>query len=147
MILFAGGADTEWRSVRPALWEALALSTIGVFATAFTLAALLHLLLGSMFVTALLLGVIVSSTDAAAVFAVLRSKNVGLRGRLKPLLDLESGSNDPMAVFLTLTMIGIAREGRLDLGAIAVGLVLQMVVGATAGYGVGKGMVWFANRC
>jgi cell volume regulation protein A len=146
LILFAGGADTEWRSVRPTLWEALALSTIGVFATAFTLAALQHLLLGSVFVPALLLGVIVSSTDAAAVFAVLRSKNVGLRGRLKPLLELESGSNDPMAVFLTLTMIGIVMEGGLSLGSIAVGFVLQMVVGAAAGYGIGKGMVWFANR-
>jgi cell volume regulation protein A len=146
LILFAGGADTDWRLVRPTLWEAVALSTLGVLATAVTLAALLHVLLQYSFLQALLLGAIVSSTDAAAVFAVLRSKRVGLRGRLKPLLELESGSNDPMAVFLTLAMIGVLMEGALNLGAIAVGFVLQMAVGGAAGYGIGKGMVWFANR-
>jgi cell volume regulation protein A len=146
LILFAGGVDTDWRSVRPVLWAALSLSTLGVLATAITLAASLHLLLTFPFVEALLLGAIVSSTDAAAVFAVLRSRNVSLRGRLKPLLELESGSNDPMAVFLTLAMIGVLREGTVNTGAIAVGFVAQMLAGAAVGYGMGKGMVWFANR-
>lgn len=146
LILFAGGADTDWRSVRPAVWQALALSTLGVFATAVTLAALLHVLLQYPFLEALLLGAIVSSTDAAAVFAVLRSKHVGLRGRLKPLLELESGSNDPMAVFLTVAVIRLLMEPALNAGAIAIAFVLQMAVGAAAGYGIGKGMVWVANR-
>ncbi|MBM4441310.1 MAG: potassium/proton antiporter [Candidatus Rokubacteria bacterium] len=146
LILFAGGADTDWRSVRPVVWEALALSTLGVFITAVTLAALLHLLLQYSFREALLLGAIVSSTDAAAVFAVLRSRNVGLRGRLKPLLELESGSNDPMAVFLTVAAIRVLMEPAVPAGSIALAFVLQMSVGAAAGYGIGKGMVWFANR-
>jgi cell volume regulation protein A len=145
-ILFAGGADTEWRAVRPALWEALALSTVGVLATALALAALVHALLDVPFARALLLGAIVSSTDAAAVFAVLRARNVGLRGRLRPLLELESGSNDPMAVFLTTTMIGVVLEGGAAPGAVAAGFALQMALGAAAGYGIGRAGVWVANR-
>jgi cell volume regulation protein A len=80
LIIFAGGADTDWRLVRPTLWEALALSTLGVLATAVTLAALLHVLLQCSFLQALLLGAIVSSTDAAAVFAVLRSRKALFTG-------------------------------------------------------------------
>lgn len=145
-ILFAGGADTEWRAVRPALWEALALSTVGVVVTAGTLAAATTLLLGYSFLEAFLLGAIVSSTDAAAVFAVLRARNVGLRGRLKPLLELESGSNDPMAVFLTIAAMRLLMEPAVNVGTIALGFVVQMVLGAVAGYAIGRGTVWIANR-
>jgi cell volume regulation protein A len=146
LILFAGGADTDWRSVRPVVWQALALSTLGVLVTAVTLAVLLHWLLRQPFLEALLLGAIVSSTDAAAVFAVLRSRNVGLCGRLKPLLELESGSNDPMAVFLTVAVMRVLMDPAASVGDIALGFVVQMVVGGVAGYGIGKGMVWLVNR-
>ncbi|MBI4270114.1 MAG: potassium/proton antiporter [Candidatus Rokubacteria bacterium] len=146
LILFAGGLDTDWSSVRPALWEGLGLSIVGVLGTAITLATLLHLVLQYSFLEALLLGAIVSSTDAAAVFAVLRSKSVGLRGRLKPLLELESGSNDPMAVFLTIAVIRLLVPPAASAAAIAGTFVLQMVLGAAAGYGVGKAAVWLANR-
>ena len=91
LILFAGGLDTEWEAVRPVLWRGLVLSTLGVFITAFLAGAFVSLILGFSLLDGMLVGAIVSSTDAAAVFSVLRSKNVGLRGALKPLLELESG--------------------------------------------------------
>jgi cell volume regulation protein A len=146
LILFAGGADTSWRAVRPVVGPALALSTLGVLATALTLAVLLNAVLGNLFLEAALLGAIVSSTDAAAVFAVLRARNVGLRPRLTSLLELESGSNDPMAVFLTVAVMRLLLDPGASVGGIALGFVVQMVVGAAAGYGIGHGMVWLVNR-
>ena len=98
-------APADWASVRPVLPHAFGLSTAGVALTALVVGIAAHLLLGFSPLEGLLLGAIISSTDAAAVFAVLRSKGVHLRGRLKPLLELESGSNDPMAVFLTVAFL------------------------------------------
>jgi cell volume regulation protein A len=94
----------------------------------------------------LLIGSIVSSTDAAAVFAVLRSRNVSLRGQLKPLLELESGSNDPMAVFLTLGLIGLLTGSTASVLDLFPQFVLQMTLGAALGYGIGTAMAWLVNR-
>jgi cell volume regulation protein A len=96
--------------------------------------------------TGLLLGAVVSSTDAAAVFAVLRSKNVSLRGQLKPLLELESGSNDPMAVFLTVGLIQLVTTPQTSLGSIVLLFVFQMGLGAAFGLGSGRAMVLILNR-
>src|SRR5438067_2591163 len=101
-ILFAGGLETQWQMVRPALGAALSLSTIGVLLTAFIVAVFALVVLHFSFVEGLLLGAIISATDAAAVFSVLGARNLQLKGKLLPLLELESGTNDPMAVFLTL---------------------------------------------
>jgi cell volume regulation protein A len=114
-ILFAGGLDTDWGSIRPVLWPGIALSTIGVFITAVSLGRFAASLLGFSLLEGLLLGAIVSSTDAAAVFAVLRSKKVSLKGKLKSLLELESGSNDPMAVLLTIGFITLLGRGETSL--------------------------------
>lgn len=147
LILFAGGLDTDWRLVRPVVVEGIALATGGVLITALVLGGLVHLILGVSFLEGLLLGAIVSSTDAAAVFAVLRSKNVGLKGKLAPLLELESGSNDPMAVFLTVAVMQAMVQPTLSgVGWIAVGFVVQMSVGSVAGYLMGKGTVFLVNR-
>ena len=85
-------------------------TTAGVFLTAVLVAAFALLLFRFAWLEALLLGSVISSTDAAAVFAILRSRNVSLKGRLKPLLELESGSNDPMAAFLTVTMVSLLKN-------------------------------------
>lgn len=146
LILFAGGLDTEWRVIRPVLWSGLALSTLGVLLTTAVLAAFLTLALGYSLLDGLLLGAIVSSTDAAAVFAVMRARNVGLRGDLKGLLELESGSNDPMAVFLTLSMIGLAMDPAASVGALVPRFVQQMAVGAALGYGMARLTVFAVNR-
>lgn len=145
-ILFAGGLDTEWRAVRPQAWRGLSLSTVGVAATTGALGGFLHHALGYTWLEGLLLGAIVSSTDAAAVFAVLRSRNVSLQGGLKPLLELESGSNDPMAVFLTIAAIHLTQEPSASLGDVVRMFGVQMPLGAVLGYGIGKGMVVLVNR-
>jgi len=97
-ILFAGGLDTKWSEVRASFFPAVSLATVGVVLTAAGVGLFAFFALKLQFLTALLLGAVVSSTDAAAVFSVLRSKNISLKGSLRPLLELESGSNDPMAV-------------------------------------------------
>ena len=106
-ILFSGGLDTSFKSIRPVLTPGIVLATAGVLVTALLMGIGGYLLLGGDLKWSLLLGAIVSSTDAAAVFAILRSKGVSLKGNLRGLLELESGSNDPMAAFLTIFMLGI----------------------------------------
>jgi len=145
-ILFAGGMDTQWSSVRSVLGAGIALSTVGVAITAGLVGWFATTVLHLSWTEGLLIGAIVSSTDAAAVFAVMRSKSVSLRDPLKPLLELESGSNDPMAVFLTLGFLSLitgASDSPLDLVPM---FVRQMVLGAIIGYGTGKLMALLVNR-
>src|SRR5690349_5274540 len=101
-ILFSGGLGTHWHEVRPVLLSGVALATIGVLITTFLVGMVAMAILGFSLLEGLLLGAIVSSTDAAAVFAVLRASSVNLKGKITPLIEFESGSNDPMAVFLTV---------------------------------------------
>jgi len=145
-ILFAGGLDTNWKSIRPVLWQGLALSTFGVFITALLVGIFSSLLLGLSYLEGLLLASIVSSTDAAAVFAVLRSKKISLKGNLKPLLEFESGSNDPMAVFLTIGFIQLLQNPTASMFTLVPMFFQQMAVGAVAGYSMGKVIVLIINR-
>jgi len=146
LILFAGGLDTRWESVRPVLGPSLSLATIGVVLTA----ALTGLMAGWIFSLswqgALLVGSIVSSTDAAAVFSILRSKGVSLKGRLRPLLELESGSNDPMAVFMTLAALQLLTGEATTISQIALLLVRQMGLGVLLGLAFGELLPWALNR-
>ncbi|GKS60189.1 K+/H+ antiporter [Nitrospira sp.] len=145
-ILFAGGLDTRWASVRSQLGKGIALSTVGVALTTGLVGLFTTTVIGMSWLEGLLIGAIVSSTDAAAVFSVMRSRYVSLRPPLKPLLELESGSNDPMAVFLTIGMIGLitgTAHSVLDLVPL---FIRQMVMGAAIGYGTGKLMVLLVNR-
>ncbi len=157
MILFAGGLDTEWRQVRPVLGIGLTLSTLGVALTALLLGTFAWFMLGTFanfdlgttglsWVEGLLLGTIVSSTDAAAVFSILRSSHLSLRGELQPLLEFESGSNDPMAVLLTTNVVQVLTTDNFSVGGFLGSLVLQLVVGGLVGYGAGRAMVWVVNH-
>ncbi len=146
LILFSGGLDTEWDRVRPVLKEGLLLSTFGVFLTALAVGLFTTVLLDFTLTEGLLLGAIVSSTDAAAVFSILRSKGISLKGRLKPLLELESGSNDPMAIFLTIGLIQLLSNPDTSPLSLVGLFVLQMGVGTVMGYGMGKVMLFFVNR-
>lgn len=94
-ILFSGGLDTSWSSVKPILKEGVVLSTLGVLLTASLVGLCVWSLTDFTFYESMLLGSIVSSTDAAAVFSILRSKSLSLKSNLRPTLELESGSNDP----------------------------------------------------
>lgn len=146
LILFAGGLDTNWQSVRPVLWQGLSLSTVGVFFTAVMVGGFARLALGMSWREGLLLGAIVSSTDAAAVFSVLRSRKVSLKGTLRPLLELESGSNDPMAVFLTAAFVLLVSDRSAGVAGLLPMLLWQMALGAALGWLLGKGSVLLINR-
>lgn len=145
-ILFSGGFDTRWVSVRPALGRGLLLSTVGVAVTAGLLGLAIWKIFGTSLEAGLLLAAIVSSTDAAAVFAVLRSRGVSLEARLRPLLELESGSNDPMAVFLTLGILDLVMNPGLPWTALVPRFAIQMVLGAVIGLGLGRGAALLLNR-
>jgi len=146
LILFSGGLGTEWTEVRPVLKEGLLLSTLGVLITAVAVGLFASMLLGLSYLEGLLLGSIVSSTDAAAVFSVLRAKGVSLKGKLKPLLELESGSNDPMAIFLTIGLIQLITQPNSSVLNLVGLFIQQMLVGALIGYGMGKAMLFLINR-
>ncbi len=146
LILFSGGLDTEWDRVRPVLKEGMLLATFGVFLTALAVGLFATMLLDLSLTEGLLLGAIVSSTDAAAVFSILRSKGISLKGRLKPLLELESGSNDPMAIFLTIGLIQLLTAPDTSPFSLIGLFVLQMGVGAVMGYVMGRVMLFFINR-
>lgn len=146
LILFSGGLDTNVDSVRPVLKYGLTLSTLGVFITAVIVGFSAKILLGFSLTEGLLLGAIVSSTDAAAVFSILRSRNVSLKEPLKPLLELESGSNDPMAVFLTVGLIQLLTQPGASFANLILAFALQMSLGAVAGYMMGKVSLFLINR-
>jgi cell volume regulation protein A len=146
LILFSGGLDTRWEEVRPVAGKAIRLATLGVGITAVAVGLFVTLLFKVSLLEGMLVGAVISSTDAAAVFSVLRSKNVHLRHPLKPLLELESGSNDPMAVFLTVGIIGLITGTIPSEGHLALSFVLQMGIGATLGFALGKALVWIVNH-
>jgi len=146
LILFAGGLDTDITQVRAVLKEGILLSTLGVLITALLTGWVSMQVLGLPLEIGLLLGATVSSTDAAAVFSVLRSKGISLKGNLKPVLELESGSNDPMAIFLTVGIIQLIQfPNRSPLNLIGL-FALQMLVGALIGLLMGRIMVWLINH-
>lgn len=146
-ILFSGGLDTRYKEIRPVLKQGIALATVGVFCTAAVMGLLVTWLLGYSPIEGFLLGAIVSSTDAAAVFSVLRSRGVYLRGRLKPLLELESGANDPLAIFLTVTAIQLLTQpASVSAWDVLRGFILQMGLGAALGILAGWVVVQVLNR-
>ena len=146
LILFDGGLRTPLSSIRLAWKPSLALATAGVLITSVLTGLAAMRILGVSLLEGILLGGIVGSTDAAAVFAVLRSSGLRLRERLSATLEIESGSNDPMAIFLTVGMLQVLL-GRMEVGPDLLRLfLLQMTVGALAGVAVGRAGVWATNR-
>lgn len=138
LILFSGGTDTRWSEIKPVFSRTLALSTIGVAITAIIISISAVLVLGFTPLEGFLLGAIVSSTDAAAVFATLRSRRASLKGNLRPLLEFESGSNDPMAIFLTIGAISLLMSPDSPIFSLIPLFVQQMTVGGILGYGMGR---------
>jgi potassium/hydrogen antiporter len=138
LILFSGGLDTEWSAVRPIIWQGLSLSTIGVLITALLIGVFVAWVQGFSFLEGLLLGAIVSSTDAAAVFMVLRARKTKIPRRLIQLLEFESGSNDPMAVVLTIALIRLLMEPSTSFVELVVFFLMQMGVGTVIGIAMGE---------
>jgi len=145
-IIFSGGLHSSWKSVSPVLWTGISLSTIGVFLTAILVGLFVYSLLDFSILTALLLGAIVSSTDAAAVFSVMSSSGTKLKGSLKDLLEFESASNDPMAVILTLGFIHLITNPEASIWSMVFLLIQQMALGVIIGFVMGKAIVFKVNR-
>ncbi|HEX5581626.1 MAG TPA: potassium/proton antiporter, partial [Gemmatimonadaceae bacterium] len=139
LILFDGGFNTPLSAVRAVAAPAGVLATLGVIGTAALLAVGAHAL-GFDWPAAMLLGAIVSSTDAAAVFAILRSSGVHLKERVRATLEIESGANDPMAVILTTVVTAsIVSSGAVFSWSVVLTILVQIVVGAAVGLAVGFG--------
>lgn len=137
-ILFSGGLETDWKTVKPVLGQGISLSTVGVLLTALSLGFFIHLVTDFTIYEGLLLGSIVSSTDAAAVFSILRSKSIALKTNLRPTLELESGSNDPMAYVLTISFLSLVLEPEKSVWEIIPSFLAQMIIGGLLGFLLGK---------
>jgi len=133
-ILFSGGFETDWSSVKPIMWQGIALSVIGVLLTTVTLGLFVWWVTDFSIYEGLLLGAIVSSTDAAAVFSILRSKSLALKGHIRPTLEFESGSNDPMAYILTIVFVGLVQNGDKSLWSVLPMFFSQLLLGGVLGY-------------
>ena len=141
-ILFAGGMETDWNFVRPIVPRAVSLATVGIVVTSLVVGWFAYKIAGLSFLDGMLLGAIVSSTDAAAVFAILRSRGVRLRREITATLELESGSNDPTAVFLTTAILQMMQTPAQPLLHAILDFVRQMTFGAATGILFG----WIAIR-
>ncbi|MFK1884383.1 potassium/proton antiporter [Bacteroides fragilis] len=153
VILFSGGMDTKFKEIRPILSPGIVLSTMGVFLTALFTGLFIWYLSGMSWtnihfplITSLLLASTMSSTDSASVFAILRSQKMNLKHNLRPMLELESGSNDPMAYMLTIVLIQFIQSDGMGTGNIIGSFIIQFLVGAAAGYILGKLAILILNK-
>lgn len=154
IILFSGGMDTKLTDIRPVLTPGITLATAGVLLTALITGIIIFYVFGwlkafhSMSLSfALLIAATMSSTDSASVFSILRTNGIGLKHNLRPLLELESGANDPMAYVLTTTLIGVVTAQTTVTGLeITQTIIIQLVMGTVIGFFFGKGLVEVMRR-
>lgn len=154
IILFSGGMDTKFQDIKPVLKPGIVLSTVGVLLTTvltgvfiYFLSGLTHTNIELTMMASLLLAATMSSTDSASVFSLLRSQRMNLKENLRPMLELESGSNDPMAYMLTIVLIQIISSGsELSLAVLGRDLLVQFLIGGSVGYAFGRFAVWLVNR-
>ena len=165
VILFTGGLETKLKDIRPVIGPGIVLSTLGVLLTVVFTGAFIYFLsriekigLSLSIVMCFLLAAVMSSTDSASVFSILKNCNMRLKQNLRPMLELESGSNDPMAYVLTIVLIQVAKmlvdpsagTAGIDYGQLIFSslwtLTLQMSVGAMLGIAIGFATVWILQR-
>ena len=160
IILFAGGLQTSLKETRPVMWQGLVLSTIGVLLTTLLTGGFIFFVarpyigvIGTSLFTCLLLAAIMSSTDSASVFSILKGKRLHLREKLGPMLELESGSNDPMAYLSTILLVHMItqlKDGVVSTwsaaGSAALLFLLQVAVGLAVGFIVGHGAKWLLEK-
>ena len=138
MIMFSGGLDTEVKLMKPIVKPGLSLSTVGVVITAFIIGIVVHLMLGLDLMLSLLLGSIISSTDAAAVFSIFKTQNMKIKNNLDSMLELESGTNDPMAYILVISFIELITVPNLAISTLVIHFIQSLVLGAIFGFVLGK---------
>ena len=153
VILFSGGMDTRYEDIRPVVGPGLMLSTLGVLFTALLTGGFIWWLAGLPWTnihfgiaSSLLLAATMSSTDSASVFAILRTQKMSLSHHLRPMLELESGSNDPLAYMLTILLIQCVTAEGMTVADIAQTLVMQMAIGVAMGYLLGRLAVYALNH-
>lgn len=153
IILFSGGVDTKIKEIKPVLSPGIVLSTVGVLLTTILTGLFIFFIshwtgldIHMSLVVSLLLAATMSSTDSASVFSILRSQRMNLKYNLRPMLELESGSNDPMAYMLTIVLIQLTNTADASIGTIIKDFSIQFIFGGLAGYGIGKFMVWINNK-
>lgn len=145
-ILFSGGMDTKWTDIKPVLWRGVALSTAGVLITTIAVGLFVNWVTGFSLIQSFLIGAIVSSTDAAAVFSIFQSGKHGLKNNIEPTLELESGTNDPMAYFMTTTLIFLILNPVTSVWSMILLLIQSIGLGVILGVIFGKGMVKLINN-
>lgn len=148
IILFAGGFESNWNKSRPVKWQGGSLATLGVLATMVVVAVVTHWLLNWSWLQALLLGAVVSSTDAAAVFSIMENSRLKLKNGVREVLELESGMNDPMAFFLTGSLCALLLSTDKSFGAfdLVLDFVITMGVGLLTGWLAGKFILLFIRK-
>ena len=154
IILFTGGMDTKIRDIRPVMAQGILLSTVGVLITTLLTGGFIYFLsiytstqIAMPLLTCLLLAATMSSTDSASVFNLLRSQKMNLKENLRPMLELESGSNDPMAYMLTIALIQVLTSGSdLHIGVIGQNLLIQFFFGGVIGFALGQFAIWLINK-
>ena len=154
IILFTGGMDTKIRDIRPVMAQGILLSTVGVLITTLLTGGFIYFLsiytstqIAMPLLTCLLLAATMSSTDSASVFNLLRSQKMNLKENLRPMLELESGSNDPMAYMLTVALIQVITSGSdLHIGVIGQNLLIQFFFGGVIGFAMGQFAIWLINK-
>jgi len=144
-ILFYGGFDTNWKAAKPVIRQSLLISTLGVVVTALITGLFCHYVLGMPLLEGLLLGAVVSPTDAASVFSILRSRKLNLKGGMASLLEIESGSNDAFAYLLMIVILTMMSVG-ITTGAVIEKLVIELVVAVGLGFGIAKVSTYFLKR-
>lgn len=145
LIMFYGGYGTNWKSARPVIAEASVLASAGVALTAGFTGLFCRFALGWEWVESFLMGSVVASTDAASVFSILRGKRLGLKGGTAPLLEVESGSNDPMSYLLTVVMVSLMGGSASGWGILGM-LAMQVLVGAGMGFAIAWLAYWFIKH-
>lgn len=145
-IIFSGGLDTRLSRIRDVATKGILLSTLGVVITAATVGVFAHYVMGLPIYKAFLIGAVISSTDAAAVFSILRHKGVDLKYNLRSTLELESGSNDPMAFVIMLGILKLIKSPDLEFGSLLWFFAVQFILGGIIGFIMGKFMIWIINK-
>ena len=144
-IMFYGGFGTRWKSAKPIAMEAGMLSTLGVALTASFVGLFCHFALGWAWLESFLMGAVISSTDAATVFSILRSRKLGHKNRTAPLREMESGSNDPMSYMLTTVMLSLF-SGGVTAGGVVWQIFSQITFGVAGGLLLASGAVFLLKR-
>ena len=153
IILFSGGMDTKFSEIRPVLSQGILLSTVGVLLTTlftglfiYWISGFEHVSITMSLITAMLLAATMSSTDSASVFNILRSQSMNLKHNLRPMLELESGSNDPMAYMLTIVLIQFINSSGMGMMDILGSFCIQFIVGGASGFLLGRLAILILNK-